>query len=176
MKTFKSLLRSFTMTAAVTVLCACTNGSGAATETLQYKPDGKPGSAVGLSYAPVSIKSLGGQQNLSFTLSPEAAFDQVEVSIKADEGMSWLAPSSSVWRSVGVHQPLTVSGLIQGSADGQRYLNVLILTDRAGVKEIRTYALPVSIGSGAVLSKSAGTVEKNAEGETLSVMPGQESH
>lgn len=157
------------------MLMACTNAERAATEPLRYAPDGKPGSAVSLDYLPATIKVLGGQASVQFSLTPQSSYDRLSVTVTPDDGLGWVPSSQSrQWQGLANQQSVAIDGVVTGLVDGRHYLNVLVSTERGGVQESRSYALPVSVGSGKLLNKSAQSVQTNAEGERLSISQGKE--
>lgn len=136
-----------------------------------WSSPGKPGAPVALD-APVVRAPVGEPVSFAMRLTATSVVDSMSVELLPSPGLERvLISGATVTEVVGGAATLPVS--LRGLADGRHYLNVLVTTERAGQQSMRSFAVPVLIGSGQWHNQSKA-IPSDA-GQAVLSLPAKES-
>lgn len=136
-----------------------------------WSSPGKPGAPVTLD-APVVRAPVGETVNFSMELIATSVVDSMSVELLPSPGLGRvLIGATTASEIAGGAATLPIS--LRGLADGQHYLNLLVTTERSGLRSMRSFAVPILVGNGQWLNQSKAI--PSDDGQAVLSLPAKES-
>ena len=137
----------------------------------QWSSPGKPGAPVAVD-APTVRVAVGESTQFNLTIITTSTVDAVAIEALPSPGLARVL-IGDLAQAPTVAAPATVPVSLRGLEDGRHYLNVLVTTERAGQQSMRSFALPVLVGSGQWLNQSKA--QPSAQGQAVLSLPAKET-
>lgn len=168
----------------LTALAACQapnaeqQGAQRATDSSRSQPaahqsPGKPGASVTLDYELLTTPAVGQALEIRLTLMPGSSADRLQVTVSAGAGMIIDQGAEPMNRSpvtAGVAAVHTLVVIPQQT--GRSYVNVFAAMEHAGISMMRSFAIPIQVGSVAATQRKPLPID--AQGRPIISMPAVE--
>ena len=162
----------------VVLMSTCVN-SYAAVKTVHkvMKVSGKPTAPIEISYTAPASAAIGTSVNVVVTIKALSDVSDLGLKVTANEGLSLNA--GELVKNYGAQRRDAIFSetvAATPSAEGILYLNVFASGSFQGKTMIRVGAVPISVGTSPEKKlKKSGTIEKDSTGQSVIVMPADES-
>ena len=134
---------------------------------------GKTAAPVDLKYDIAAKPDVGQPFEVELTFLPRLAADALEVEISAVEGLTLVSSGAVKFDNVQAGERYTTKVLAQSAAAGMYYIGVAAKMTTKVQTEVRTFSIPVVVGTPAAVEKPAPA--KDASGEAVEPMKAVET-
>ena len=153
--------------------------ANAAASLGEQRSPGKPGAPITISYKVLGSAIVGQPVSIELEISSSITDRPIEVSYHIDDSASMLFPESQARRmEVRLARgdgPAARQVTVVPQREGRLYLNILAEVETSDGMMIKTMAVPISVGAGAIEPEVNGELVEGPDGEVVISLPAEEN-
>lgn len=145
----------------------------------EQRSPGKPGAPITIAYKVLGSAIVGQPVPIELEISSSITDRPIEVSYHIDDSASMLFPESQarrmevrLTRGAG---PAARQVTVVPQREGRLYLNILAEVETSDGMMIKTMAVPISVGAGAIAPEVNGELVEGPDGEVVISLPADEN-